>query len=269
MSPALRTVGALSSSGYVEYNGLLIKFQRRFANHFSFLNSYTLGQRHRPELGQRRHRHADQHLRPRLQPRAGRLRRHAHVQLQLDLRAAVGAQSGSGGWQVSGILYRAQRPAAQDHAVAEHAVDGHHQQPAEHDLRPGARATRRSTAGSTPRASSRSPTRPARSATPARNTVRGPGDFNIDVSLIKNDDSATSTPSCASRRSTCSTTRRSRTRTRSSATRRSAPSRRCSPAVVRDLRHHRAPDPAGGEGKVLRRREAARTHEDTTDNVGP
>src|SRR5439155_1165452 len=43
VSPALRTVGALSSSGYVEYNGLLIKFQRRSANHFSFLNSYTFG----------------------------------------------------------------------------------------------------------------------------------------------------------------------------------------------------------------------------------
>ncbi|PYP34801.1 MAG: hypothetical protein DMD48_15265, partial [Gemmatimonadetes bacterium] len=43
VSPALRTVGALSSSGYVEYNGLLMKFQRRSANHFSFLNSYTFG----------------------------------------------------------------------------------------------------------------------------------------------------------------------------------------------------------------------------------
>ena len=26
-----------------EYNGLLVKFQRRFANEFSFLNSYTYG----------------------------------------------------------------------------------------------------------------------------------------------------------------------------------------------------------------------------------
>ena len=41
LDPALRTVGALTSIGYVEYNGLLIKFQRRSANHFSFLNSYT------------------------------------------------------------------------------------------------------------------------------------------------------------------------------------------------------------------------------------
>jgi hypothetical protein len=43
LAPGLRTVGALSSTGYVEYNGLLLKFQRRSANHFSFLNSYTYG----------------------------------------------------------------------------------------------------------------------------------------------------------------------------------------------------------------------------------
>src|SRR5205823_2425551 len=43
VSPALRTVGALSATGYIEYNGLLLKFQRRSANHISFLNSYTFG----------------------------------------------------------------------------------------------------------------------------------------------------------------------------------------------------------------------------------
>jgi hypothetical protein len=41
IDPLLRTVGTLSSTGYLEYNGLLIKFQRRSANHFSFLNAYT------------------------------------------------------------------------------------------------------------------------------------------------------------------------------------------------------------------------------------
>jgi hypothetical protein len=43
IDPGLRTVGALSSTGYLEYNGLLVKFQRRSAHHFSFLNSYTFG----------------------------------------------------------------------------------------------------------------------------------------------------------------------------------------------------------------------------------
>ena len=43
ISPQLRTLGQLQSRGFIEYNGLLVKFQRRFANNFSFLNAYTLG----------------------------------------------------------------------------------------------------------------------------------------------------------------------------------------------------------------------------------
>src|SRR5262249_8811118 len=43
VDPLLSTVGALQSAGYLHYNGLLMKFQRRLANHFSFLNSYTFG----------------------------------------------------------------------------------------------------------------------------------------------------------------------------------------------------------------------------------
>ena len=33
-----------SSIGTLDYNAFLLKFQRRFANNFSFLNSYTYGQ---------------------------------------------------------------------------------------------------------------------------------------------------------------------------------------------------------------------------------
>jgi hypothetical protein len=43
VAPDLRNVGQASSIGWVDYNGLLFKFQRRFANNFSFLNSYTWG----------------------------------------------------------------------------------------------------------------------------------------------------------------------------------------------------------------------------------
>jgi hypothetical protein len=43
LAPALRNVGQAASIGFVDYNGLLLKFQRRFANNFSFLNSYTFG----------------------------------------------------------------------------------------------------------------------------------------------------------------------------------------------------------------------------------
>jgi Carboxypeptidase regulatory-like domain len=43
LSPALRSVGQVQSKGTLDYHGLLMKFQRRFANNFSFLNSYTWG----------------------------------------------------------------------------------------------------------------------------------------------------------------------------------------------------------------------------------
>ncbi|MGB2714515.1 MAG: carboxypeptidase-like regulatory domain-containing protein [Vicinamibacterales bacterium] len=43
ISPALRTIGQTQSKGTLDYHGLLVKFQRRFANNFSFLNSYTWG----------------------------------------------------------------------------------------------------------------------------------------------------------------------------------------------------------------------------------
>ncbi len=44
LAPAVRGLSQSQSIGKVDYNGLLLKFQRRFANNFSFLNSYTFGQ---------------------------------------------------------------------------------------------------------------------------------------------------------------------------------------------------------------------------------
>ncbi len=43
LAPALRTIGQVQSNGTLDYHALLLKFQRRFANNFSFLNSYTWG----------------------------------------------------------------------------------------------------------------------------------------------------------------------------------------------------------------------------------
>jgi hypothetical protein len=43
ISPGLRTLGQLQSRGTLDYNALTVKFQRRFADNFSFLNSYTWG----------------------------------------------------------------------------------------------------------------------------------------------------------------------------------------------------------------------------------
>jgi hypothetical protein len=43
VSPLLRSLGQVQSKGKLNYNALQIKFQRRFANNFSFLNAYTYG----------------------------------------------------------------------------------------------------------------------------------------------------------------------------------------------------------------------------------
>ena len=43
LAPAVRSLSQSQSIGKVDYNGLLVKAQRRFANNFSFLTSYTFG----------------------------------------------------------------------------------------------------------------------------------------------------------------------------------------------------------------------------------
>ncbi len=43
LAPALRTIGQVQAKGTLDYNALLVKFQRRFANNFSMLTSYTYG----------------------------------------------------------------------------------------------------------------------------------------------------------------------------------------------------------------------------------
>jgi Carboxypeptidase regulatory-like domain len=43
IAPALRTIGQVQSKGTLDYHAMLVKFQRRFANNFSVLNSYTFG----------------------------------------------------------------------------------------------------------------------------------------------------------------------------------------------------------------------------------
>jgi hypothetical protein len=43
VSPALRDIGQAQSRGTLDYHGLLVKFQRRFSDNISVLNSYTYG----------------------------------------------------------------------------------------------------------------------------------------------------------------------------------------------------------------------------------
>ena len=128
----------------------------------------------RPQLGQRRRGHADQRLRSAVQPRAVRLRRDAHAQLERDLRAALRAR------QLVGRLADQRHPlpplgpAADDHADAGRAVDGHRQPAEPHRRRPGGRPDDRRS-GSTRRRSSRRRTSRAPTATPAATSCAGPG----------------------------------------------------------------------------------------------
>jgi hypothetical protein len=43
LAPAMRSMSQSQAIGVIDHNALLLKFQRRFANNFSFMNSYTLG----------------------------------------------------------------------------------------------------------------------------------------------------------------------------------------------------------------------------------
>ncbi len=185
IAPALRTVGALSSSGYVEYNGLLLKFQRRSANHFSFLQSYTLGR----AIDLNSDNDGTVTLTDIFHPEYNRGPSDYDVRHTFSstwiYELPWAAQRGWGGWQVSGILYlrsglpititQSQQmlstgltnnrpnticdPVSRNPTIGQWFDTSCFQQVAETTA----------TFGNT-----------------GRNTVRGPGQFNIDASMIKN-----------------------------------------------------------------------------------
>jgi Carboxypeptidase regulatory-like domain len=105
IDPLLRTVGALSSTGYVEYNGLQMKFQRRSANHFSFLNSYTYGR----AIDLNSDNDGTVTLTNIFNPEYNRGPADYDVTHTFSsnwiYELPWGGDSGWGGWQVSGILY--------------------------------------------------------------------------------------------------------------------------------------------------------------------
>jgi hypothetical protein len=105
VDPALRTVGALASTGYVEYNGLQLKFQRRSANHFSFMNSYTFGR----AIDLNSDNDGTVTLTNIFNPEYNRGPADYDVTHTFSsnwiYELPWGGSSGWGGWQVSGILY--------------------------------------------------------------------------------------------------------------------------------------------------------------------
>ena len=185
VSPALRTVGALSSTGYVEYNGLLIKFQRRSANHFSFLNSYTFGR----AIDLNSDNDGTVTLTDIFHPEYNRGPADYDVTHTFSsnwiYELPWAAQRAYGGWQVSGILYlRSGLPITitQSQSMLSTGITNN---------RPNTICDPALSAPTIDKWFNTScfqqvadPT--ATFGNTGRNTVRGPGDFNVDFSLIKN-----------------------------------------------------------------------------------
>ena len=185
VSPALRTVGALSSSGYVEYNGLLIKFQRRSANHFSFLNSYTFGR----AIDLNSDNDGTVTLTNIFDPEYNRGPADYDVTHTFSsnwiYELPWAAERAYGGWQVSGILYlRSGLPITitQSQSMLSTGIGNNRPNTI---CDPALTSPTIDTWFNTA-CFQQVPETSATFGNTGRNTVRGPGDFNVDLSLIKN-----------------------------------------------------------------------------------
>ena len=185
VAPALRSVGQVQSKGELDYHALLVKFQRRFANGFSFLNAYTYGK----ALDYTSDNDGAVTV-LNVYNIAGYNRGPASYDVTHTLSSSLiyelpfGRTSWWGGWQTSGILYfRTGLPVniGQTQGVQSTAT-----------------GNRPNTVGD-PKLSDPTVEKwfdPAAYQPPAdttgtfgdtgRDTVRGPGQFNIDMSIIKN-----------------------------------------------------------------------------------
>jgi len=189
VSPALRTVGTLSSSGYVEYNGLLIKFQRRSANHISFLNSYTFGR----AIDLNSDNDGTVTLTNIFDPEYNRGPADYDVTHTFSsnwiYELPWAAERAWGGWQLSGILYlRSGLPISSNGGITQ----------SQSMLSTGITNNRPNTICdpilSNPTIDrwfdtscfQQVPDTTGAFGNTGRNSVRGPGDFNVDVSVIKN-----------------------------------------------------------------------------------
>jgi len=185
IAPALRSIGQVQSDGELDYHALLVKFQRRFANGFSFLNSYTFGK----AIDLNSDNDGGVTVLDVYNAR-GYNRGPADYDITHTLSSSwiyelpFARQSALGGWQLSGILYwrtgfpftvtqtqgvlstgTGNRPnIVGDPKLADPTIDQWFNAAA---YQPPADTT--GTFGDV-----------------GRNTLRGPGQFNIDMGLIKN-----------------------------------------------------------------------------------
>src|SRR5207244_10363503 len=184
-APLLRTVGTLSSTGLMDYNGFLFKFQRRFANRFSFLNSYTYGR----AIDLNSDNDGTVTLTNIFDPAYNRGPADYDVRHTFSsnwiYELPWAAQRAWGGWQMSGILYlRSGLPITitQSQTMLSTGITNNRPNTiCDPKLSNPTIDTWFNTA-----CFQQVPETSATFGNTGRNTVRGPGDFNVDLSLITN-----------------------------------------------------------------------------------
>jgi len=191
LSPALRDVGTLSSTGFLNYNGLLVKFQRRYANGFSFMNSYTYGQ----AIDLNSDNDGGVTLLNVYDPSINRGPsdydvKHTFVSNVVYALPFAKQNKVLGGWQLAGILYARTGRAltiTQSQGVLSTGTNGGQQQA----NRPNRIGDNIANPDQTidhwfdPAAFQIVPETTATYGSAGRNIARGPGYFNIDVNLVK------------------------------------------------------------------------------------
>ena len=185
ISPALRTVGAVSSTGYLEYNGLLIKFQRRSSERFSFLHSYTLGR----AIDLNSDNDGTVTLTDIFNPAYNRGPADYDVRHTFSsnwiYQLPWAAQRGWGGWQVSGIIFvRSGLPITitQSQSMLSTGITNNRPNTICDPKLSDPRIDRWFNTSCFQQVSDTTGT----FGNTGRNTVRGPGQWNVDASIIKN-----------------------------------------------------------------------------------
>jgi hypothetical protein len=182
-APAVRSLAESQSVGTLDYHALLVKFQRRFANGFSFMNSYTFGKAidfaSDNEAGITNQASLAYNRGP-----SDYSITHTFVSNWIYALPVAKDNKIFGGWQVSGILYlRSGRPLtiSQTQNVLSTGT-GNRPNTLSTDFYPSDQSIDK---WFNPAAFQAVPDTTGTYGNTGRNTVLGPGQFNIDMSLIK------------------------------------------------------------------------------------
>jgi hypothetical protein len=183
ISPALRLLGQVRSEGTLDYHAMLVRFQRRFANGFSFLNSYTYG--HAIDLNSDND--GTVTLTNVYDP--GYNRGPADYDVKHTISSAVlyempfGRESKWGGWHTSGIVYwRTGLPVT---ITQQQGVQSTGTGNRPNRIGDGKAANPTIEMWFDPSAFQAVTEPTATYGTSGRGILRGPGQFNIDAALIK------------------------------------------------------------------------------------